>query len=365
MEVDLFEQSELDYLRQNFTRHAVASFGRANELSSSPLYESLALCAAEDQEVLRLVLRANTRPQRPHLLFAAVQYLLLGDVQDVRDVRDELAEFYPNLTRKPRPREQAYPAFRAFCLGHAGEIGRLVTTYGVQNNEVGRCADLLLAFDRAARLGGGRPLAMIELGASAGLTLLWDRYGYDYGALGHVGDRTSPVQLRCQLRGDVLPPLPAAIPRVSWRTGIDLNPLDVHDEGAVRWLRALIWPEEHRDRAPRLDAALEMARRHPVTIVAGDAVDRLPDVLERAPAEATLCIYHSYAMNQTPEPVRARIFAQIAAAGRTREVFHVAEEWYASMDQPELELSWHRPAGTLHERLAECESHGRWLRFLA
>jgi hypothetical protein len=359
MDVDLSEQSELDYVQQNFTRHAVASFGRANELSSSPLYEWLALCAAEDREVLRLVLRANTRPQRPHMLFAAVQYLLLGGVQD------ELAEFYPNLTRKPRPREQAYPAFRAFCLKHADEIGRLVTTYGVQNNEVGRCADLLLAFDRAARLGGGRPLAMIELGASGGLNLLWDRYGYDYGDLGYVGDRTSPVQLRCELRGDVLPPLPAAIPPVSWRMGIDLNPLDANDEDAVRWLRALIWPEEHQDRAPRLEAALKMVRRHPVTVVAGDAVDRLPEVLERAPAEATLCIYHSYAMNQTPEPVRARIFAQIAAAGRTREVFHVAEEWYASMDQPELELTWHHPAGTLHETLAECESHGRWLRFLA
>jgi hypothetical protein len=145
------------------------------------------------------------------MLFAAVWYLLL------RGIQDELVEFYPNLTTKPRPCEEAYPSFRAFCLKHTDEIIRLVTTYGVQNNEVGRCADLLLVFDRVARLGGGKPLAMIELGPSAGLNMLWDRYGYDYGERGYVGNRESPVQLHCEPRGDILPPLPKTIPVVSWR----------------------------------------------------------------------------------------------------------------------------------------------------
>lgn len=173
----------------------------------------------------------------------------------------------------------------------------------------------------------------------------------------------APVQLHCELRGDILPPLPRAIPAVSWRMGIDLNPIDVRDEEAVRWLRALIWPE-HRDRAERIEAALAMARQHPPSIVAGDAVDLLPEVLARVPAETTLCIYHSYAMNQTPEPVRKRIFAQIADFAQTRELFRVAEEWYAGMRQAELELFWYRDGELRCEKLAECEGHGRWMKFI-
>lgn len=357
MNTPSLEEKELVYLQQSFTQHGIYSFGRTDGPNASPLYSWLALQAAEDREILRLVLHANTRPQRPHMLFAAVQYLLFSDIQD------ELAQFYPNLTTKPQPLREAYPFFRAFCLKHVDEISHLVTTHGVQTNEVGRCADLLFAFARVAQLGRGKPLAMIELGASAGLNMLWDRYGYDYGTAGYLGDHTAPVQLQCELRGEIVPPLPETIPTVNWRKGIDLYPIDVYDEEATRWLRALIW-SEHQDRAQRLEAALTMARQQPLPIVAGDAVDRLPELLAQVPAETTLCIYHSYAMNQTPEPVRTRIFAQIADFARTRELFRVAEEWYAGMRQAELELLWYRDGEVLHEKLAECESHGRWIRFV-
>lgn len=356
MSISSSEETELAYLRQSFTQHGTSSFSRADVPNASRLYSWLALQAAEDREILRLVLHANTRPQRPHMLFTTVQYLLFSGIQD------ELAEFYPNLTTKPRPREEAYPFFRAFCLKHADEIKQLVTTYGVQNNEVGRCADLLLAFDMVAQRGGGKPLAMIELGASAGLNMLWDHYGYDYGGVGYVGNRASPVQLRCELRGNILPTLPETLPTVSWRMGIDLNPIDVHNEEAVRWLRALIWPE-HQDRAQRIEKALAMAEQQSLPIIAGDAVDRLSEVLAQVPSDATWCIYHSYAMNQTPEPVRTRIFAQIADFAQRRELFRVSEEWYAGMQQAELELFWYRGSEILREKLAECEGHGRWMKF--
>ena len=160
MDAQTFEETELAYLKQSFIQHGRFSFGRADGPNASSFYSWLALQAAEDREILWLLLHANTRPQRPHILFAAVQYLLFSGVQD------ELAEFYPGMTINPRPREEAYPYFRAFCLRHTGEIERLVTTYGVQNNEVGRCADLLFAFDRMARQGDGKPLAMLELGPS-------------------------------------------------------------------------------------------------------------------------------------------------------------------------------------------------------
>ena len=146
--------------------------------------------------------------------------------------------------------------------------------------------------------------------------------------------------------------------------GIDLNPLDVHNPETVRWLRALIWPE-HRDRAQRIEAALALAQQQSLEIIAGDAVDRLPEVLAQVPTKTTLCIYHSYALNQAPEPVRARIFAQIAAFARTRDLFRVCEEWYAHIPQAELELFCYRDGEVQHEKLSECEGHGRWLKFVS
>lgn len=62
-------------------------------------------------------------------------------------------------------------------------------------------------------------------------------------------------------------------------------------------------------------------------------------------------------------PLRERIFAQIADFAQTRELFRVAEEWYAGMRQAELELFWYRSGEIQRERLAECEGHGRWIKF--
>ena len=247
------EQDELAYVRRSFAQHSALSYGRDDAADASPLYAHLAHESAQDDDLLRLTLGANTLPQRPHLLFAAAHYLLLSGRQDT--LQDTLAEYFPDLTPTPRPSGEAYPVFRAFCFSHAADIRRLITTYGVQNNEVGRCADLLLGFDEVARRGDGKPLALIELGSSAGLNMLWDQYGYEYAGMGYVGDRASPVQLACAPRGDFMPPLPNTIPTISWRIGVDLHPLDVRSDEDVRWLRALIWPE-HRDRAQRIWSAL-------------------------------------------------------------------------------------------------------------
>ena len=66
-------------------------------------------------------------------------------------------------------------------------------------------------------------LALIEVGASAGLNLLFDRYSYDYGAGRSAGDPGSPIQFACTLRGEVRPPIPASMPPVAARVGLDLH----------------------------------------------------------------------------------------------------------------------------------------------
>src|SRR5205085_663655 len=173
------------------------------------------------------------------------------------------------------------------------QIRHLISTRLVQTNEVQRSACLVPAFARVAHQAQGRPLALVEIGASAGLNLLWDRYGYDYGDGRRYGEARSPVRIACNVHGDRRPPIPALLPPVAWRVGLDLNPVDVCEPEAALWLQALVWPEHNR-RAALLQRAMEVARRDPPTLIAGDALDLLPAMLPTVPHDMALCVVHTF-----------------------------------------------------------------------
>jgi hypothetical protein len=338
-------------LALRFEWHARNIYG-TDSVNSSPLYAELSLQIAADPEILGLAAGADLSQQVSNLFLGAVHFLLLSGTPS------PLAEYYPSLTSNPLPREEAYPHFRAFCLDHADALRHLVTAQRVQTNEVQRCTGLMPAFGVVARRAGNRPLTLVEIGPSAGLHLLWDQYGYDYGAAGYVGDRESPVQLVCLPQGDISPPLQNPLPTVSSRVGVDLSPVDVRDRAAVRWLRALIWPE-HNDRARLLEKAVQVARQDPPVIVAGDAADMLPQVLSTIPSDVVLCVYHSYTLNQCPTAVREKILDRLDELARRRDFYRISLEWYSGQNQPHLELFSYNDAKVNTELLAFCESHGR------
>jgi len=352
-----YQDELLEKLARSVEWHGVHAYGNPDRENGSPLYAQLCPAIAADPAVLALISEADRNQQVSNLLFAAVHFLLLSGIQH------PLTEFYPSLSVSPRPKEEAYPFFREFCLEHADDIRRLVTTQRVQTNEVCRCSAFLPAFELVSRLGQRKPLAMIEIGPSAGLNMLWDKFGYDYGAAGYAGDKASPVQLHCETRGPLLPLLPETMPQVIKRVGIDLMPIDVNDEQATRWLRALIWPEQ-QDRAQSLTQALELARQYQPTKIKGNALDVLPAVLADMPPDATLCIYHSYALNQTPRAIREQILDLIAHYGKTHALFRVSQEWYARQEQAQVELYRYQHGEIQQTQLAYCESHGRWLEWL-
>ena len=213
------------------------------------------------------------QPQRiPVTLFAAVHDLLLADPGQ------PLAEFYPNLTPTPRT-DDPVPGFVAFCAAHRDEIVHLVRTRVPQTNEIGRSALLLVAL---AQLGDEvGPLAHVDVGASAGLNLLTEHYGYDYS-----GHRLGPdrLVLPCSVRGEATAPhrLPRTMPTFTAHVGLDANPVDLNDPEQVRWLEACVWPDQ-TDRFHRLQEAIAIARRVGVTVKAGDAVADLPSTLATAP----------------------------------------------------------------------------------
>ena len=174
--------AQLEALAQRFVRFADQECG-----AYAPLYDRLARGIAADPELLTIAARARSGQQVPLLLLAAVHSLLLGGVNHA------LGAFYPSITRHTAiPPGDPLPAFRAFCLDHRDVLLELVSTRLVQTNEPRRCTMLLPAFATVARLAAGRPLALIEVGASAGLHLLFDHYGYNYGSGRSAGAPDAP-----------------------------------------------------------------------------------------------------------------------------------------------------------------------------
>jgi hypothetical protein len=247
------------------TAEVYVDFGE-HETSSSPCFHVWALAVAADPEVLALLDSLPEGKRQPNLVFAAARW-------------------------HGAPAPGPYAGLRTVLLDDWDAVRATVLSRATQTNEVGRCATLLPVL---AGLPG--PLALLEVGASAGLCLYPDRYSYRYdnGVSLDPSDGPSPVVLECAVAGDV--PLPSlltsGLPEVVWRGGIDLNPLDVRDDDAMRWLQTLVWPE-HDDRRSRLAAAVDLARDDPPTLVRGDLNEALPALVEEVPADATLVVFHS------------------------------------------------------------------------
>lgn len=336
------------------TPRAFERFADRETVDRSPLYGRLSLGIARDPQLLALAAHARPGQPVPNLLFGAVQYLLL------RGGSQPLAMYYPGLTENPDPGDPV-PVFRAFCLERAEAIASLLETRLVQTAHVSRCTSLLPAFELIARRTG-RPLALVEIGASAGLNLLWDRYGYEYQGGRRHGDAHSPLQLNTELRGTRRPPMPSRLPEVASRVGLDLNPIDVGDPDQVLWLRALIWPDES-GRAVQLASALEVARQDPPRLIAGDALETLPGVLAEIPTDHTLCIYHSFTVNQFSARARQRLAELLEREAWHRDLYRISIE-HLGDENPRIDLTSYRASVRTDELLAWCDAHGAWLEWI-
>ncbi|KAA9399968.1 DUF2332 domain-containing protein [Haloarcula sp. CBA1130] len=320
---------------------------------TSPLYAHLCREAAEDPAVLDLASAVPEGRQAPHLLLAAVHYLL------DRNPDHRLAKYYPSIVADPRdPDDECFPAFHEFCLDHADDIQPLLEKRRTQTNAVRRSAVLYPAITQVARAADG-PLALVELGPSAGLNLLFDRYRYDYDGR-VVGNPDSPVTIESSVRGGD-PPLPETPPAIRSRVGIDRNPLDVTDAADRDWLRALIWPE-HEGRRAVLDGALAVAQDDPPELIEGDMLDDLPAVLDGIPTDVPVCVVNTLVLYQVPEQLSEALSAFLEDRMAERPLHWLTGRRDLSGGES-VALDWKRRTGggikTTH--LADYEPHGAWL----
>ncbi len=337
---------ELEEIAREFRFFAGMCAGRA------PLYEALAEGVSGDDSILSLARGGEPGHPPVNLLFGAVHYLLLNGAEH------PLRRFYASVGGREEP-AGAYPVFVDFCRRHADAIRELVRTRRVQTNEVGRSGLLLPALFLAWERGGRSPLYLIEVGASAGLNLLFDRYRYAYSDGRECGP-ASPAVIRTELRGPAACPVPPELPGIGGRVGIDLAPVDVTDPDAVRWMEALIWPDQVQ-RLDLLRAAAGLARKEPPRLVRGDALERVGELVNDAPATMPVCVFHSNAVYQMSEDWRTAFPARLAELGRDRDLMEVSLEWLGDDPGPRLELVGYRGGGRDAQSLADCDIHGAWM----
>jgi hypothetical protein len=296
-------------LAARFRRHADALERGAR----SPLYVELMRAAATDIErggVVRELFDGLAAPPGsvpPLRLMAALHRLVLAGRAP------QLASHYPSAGGR-QPPAGAWPRAAATLRERFDEI-RERLTLTVQTNEPGRAAVLyggLLWLGERHRL----PVRLLEIGASGGLNLLADRFAYRVGGV-LLGDAASPLVLHEPWEGrPVAEPVAAARAlRVVARAGCDLAPLQLSCADDRLTLRSYLWPDE-LDRLDRIDAALEVAARHPPEVAALAAERWLPGVLAAHRAGELTVVWQSVMRQYVPAQSWAEVERAVADAGR-------------------------------------------------
>ncbi|MFD7308768.1 DUF2332 domain-containing protein [Promicromonospora sp. NPDC059942] len=352
-------------------RHFAGSQARNG---GSPTYEDWALGVAGDPEVCALLDTLPEPKRQPNLLFAAAR-LVGAPTGGWAGVRSWLAAAWPDVEHEMRTR-------------------------ATQTNEPRRCATLVPTL---AAIDG--PVALVEVGASAGLCLYPDRYSYLYTTPDGVRTRLDPadgpseVLLPCDIEGPAaagvpsavagpvparlpgavagpvparLPgadagPVPARLPDVVWRAGLDLNPLDVRDPDDLAWLEALVWPE-HADRVETLRAAARVVAADPPHLVRGDLLSGVEDLVAAAPAEATVVVQNSAVLYYLTAAELAEFTGTMERLRRTRGVVWLSNEGWTVLPDVAARL----PAGLSPQFIlardgrpvALTDPHGRSVRLL-
>jgi hypothetical protein len=292
----------------------------------------LARGVAGDRQALEFLATLPPERRQPNLLLAAVRHLC-GTAEDWR-------------------------RFREMLLAQAEAVRSVMLARTTQTNEPARCATLLPLLTSLPQ-----PLALIEVGASAGLCLLPDCYAYDYGA-GVLRPTVPEAPVFC-CKVDGAAPLPTGLPEIVWRAGLDLAPVDVGDPAQAAWLETLVWPEQ-TERLAGLRAAMRIAAAVKPRIVQGDLRDDLARLAAEMPRHATRVIFHT--------AVLAYVSPATARADFAREVGSLCDYWIAN-EAPGLFPDIARQAAPPGPRgsfllslngapVAWTDPHGAWLRWI-
>jgi hypothetical protein len=249
-------------------------------------------------------------------------------------------------------------------LDHEADfLASFIAEKPIQTNEVQRSWVLLPCFLEVARRTENETFDVIELGPSAGLNLVWDRYRYRYDA-GSWGAPEAALELAGEERAPVPERLLRLAPHVRHRIGIDTSPVDVTSDEDGRLLKSFVWADQV-ERLRRLDRAIDLLRRDPPELVQGDFVELLPRVLSARRADGLTVVFQTGTLGYLEPEQRSRLHATLREAGAAAPLAFVstgaprvrgATHWGVSLQ------TWPRGERVL---LAEADYHGSWLEWQA
>jgi len=325
----------------------------------APLYGRIAGRVSREPRVLDLMSVTPETQRIPVLLFASAHHLLLAEPDH------PLADHYPNFERA-NAEGDITDHFVDLVLSRADSMRELLATRSTQTNEIGRCNWFLIPLSMLNDEVG--PLARVDIGSSAGLTLLAPHIGYDIRPGAVIGS-TSPLTIVCEVRGE--PPAPIRAPTVVWSLGVDASPIDVHDDDAVRWLEACVWPDQV-ERFARLRAAISLARTHDIHVESGDAVDDLVGAIDRAREHGHAVVTTSWVLNYLPPERRREFVDTLDGIGSSSDLSWIIAE--SPRETPELPghadsneditvvtlVRWRNGVRDVR-RLATTHPHGNWV----
>ena len=318
---------------------------------SSELYEYLSRKIAEDNEMLELSSFAQDGQPIPNLFLGSVHYLL-----QKKGNEHKLSNYYRSMVEHPCEVNESFKFFKNFCETYRAEIISILKEKIVQTNEVRRCAYLYPTFSYIYNKMN-RPLALIEIGTSAGFQLLWDKYSYSYHTGESYGSIGSNVEIKSNLKGDKTPFFLPDIPPVSHRFGLDLHINDVTNSEDFLWLNSLIWPE-HKERRELFEQAVKCITqfKSELSFIEGDGVELLSQIVNQIPQNAVICIFHTHVANQIPDIGKHMLLNTVRETGQKRDVFHI----YNNMWDRDLHLDSFINKIEQNEWIAETDGHGRW-----
>jgi hypothetical protein len=297
----------------------------------SPLYDKICRTVATTPELLDMVAEAPSPAHLPNVLLAAVHYLLLDEPDH------PLARIYTGIACDGDESRDAGSLFVEICRSRREDIAKLLGSRHTNTNEVGRSALVAPALAVVAS-SLGEPLALVDVGCSAGLNLLCDRYRLDYGTAGSTGPADAAVVVQCELAGEGQPPIKPMVPPIIDRVGIDRDSVDVQDDDQVRWQLACVWPDTGRLQRTRV--ALAEARRARLRVVEADAVEIIGEVVRGLTEHAVATVVTTWAFAYLPEERRQLFVDELRALARRRPVAWVSGEggrvvsYFASVEPP-------------------------------
>lgn len=237
-----------------------------------------------------------------------------------------------------------------------------------QTNEAGRSASIMAGLLWLAQRISPR-FELFELGASAGVNTMLDRYYFCLGGT-EVGHENSPMRIEPEWRGEGAPPSPPEDFEIASVRGCDLTPIDLSDEASALKLKSYVWPDAPA-RMARIDAAIQLASENPPEVLRQDAASFVENMLAQPQERGTTrAMFHSimwqYMPAEAQDIITERFETAGAAATRDRPLAWVALETDPATFRHELKVRYWNGDDAHGETqlLSFAHPHGAWVEWI-